>query len=117
MRRGLTFPNLPKPITLSSLHPFTTVPTLLQSRIHLAMPPRFGFSTDNRRGSAAAIKMPDSQDDCTTKGSDLYPSVTPTCEPDAPINADWQRTVYPLQAHALEEPVEQSANAVGSTGR
>jgi hypothetical protein len=31
----------------------------------------------------------------------------------APINADWQSTVYPLQAHALEEPVEQSANAVG----
>ena len=25
--------------------------------------------------------------------------------------------MYPFQAHALEEPVEQSANAVGSTGR
>jgi len=81
------------------------------------MPARFGFGTDNRRGSTAAIKMPDSQDDCTTKRPDLYPSVTPTCEPDAPINTDWQRTVYLLQAHALEELVEQSANAVGITCR
>ena len=69
--------------------PFTTIPTLLQSRIHLAMPARFGFGTDNRRGSAAAIKMPYSQDDCTTKGSHLYPTVTPISKPDAPINADW----------------------------
>ncbi len=36
----------------------------------------------------------------------------PTRKPDAPINADWQHTAYPLQAHALEEPVEQSANAL-----
>jgi len=43
--------------------------------------------------------------------------VTPTSKPDAPINADWQHKVYPFQARALEEPVEPSANALGSTGR
>jgi hypothetical protein len=61
--------------------------------------------------------MPDPQDNNILNESHLYPMVTLICKPDAPINADWQRIVYPLPAHALEEPVEQSANAVGSTGR
>jgi hypothetical protein len=70
---------------------------------------RFGFGADNRRGPAAAVKMPDPQDDYAPKESHLHP----TCKPDAPINADLQYTVYLLQAHASEEPVEQSANALG----
>jgi hypothetical protein len=55
--------------------------------------------------------MPDPQDDCSRKESHLFPTVAPTCKP------DWQHTVYPLQAHALEELVKPSANTLGSTDR